>query len=101
MSYFPDIRTDEKYNEKDLTGERKAFLKGYDFAIEVIDTLKGNLDSYKEDSLVMHYLAERSEEAEKFFSCILHYMEIDRNEVGTALLDEEYNEKEKSTEAEV
>ena len=95
MTYFPDIRTNEEYNEKSLTGERKAFLKGFDFAVEVLDTMKNNLDSYIEDSIVIHYLAEHEEEAEKVFSSILHYIELERNMVGCSLLDEEYSLKEK------
>ena len=100
MTYFPDIRTNEEYNEKILTGERKAFLKGFDFAVEVLDTMKNNLDSYLEDSIVIHYLAEHEDEAEKVFSSILHYIELERNMVGCSLLDEEFNLKEKKEKAE-
>ena len=46
MSYIPDGRTDEFYNQKFLNNEGKAELKGYDWcAEEVVDCFFDNIDN--------------------------------------------------------
>ena len=42
MSYIPDCRTDEYYNEKYLEGLEKTFIEGFDFCVEYVDGL-GNI----------------------------------------------------------
>ena len=67
MSYFPDARTGENgYKDTDLKGERAAFLRGFDCAVDEIKNLfKGNLEMYSGDSLILHYIAKHEEEAEE------------------------------------
>lgn len=91
MTYIPDARTGENgYKDTDLKGERKAFLQGYDAAVEDILCLEGNLEVYAGDNLLIHYLAENEDKAEEFFSYIKHWLEMQRNEAAVALLDDQF-----------
>lgn len=96
MSYFPDARTGENgYKDTDLKGERAAFLKGFDCAVDEIKNLfNGNLEMYSVDSLVIHYIAKHEEEAKEILECIEEFMEMSRNETTVCLLDDQYCEEE-------
>lgn len=95
MSYIPNARTGENgYKDSDLKGERAAFLRGYDAAIEDILNLEGNLEVYSGESLIIHYLAENEDKAEELFSDIKHWSEMHRNETAVSLLDDQYSEDE-------
>ena len=96
MSYFPDARTGENgYKDTDLKGERAAFLRGFDCAVDEIKNLfKGNLEMYSGDSLILHYIAKHEEEAEEVIECIEDFLEMSRNEAAVCLLDDQYCEEE-------
>lgn len=96
MSYFPDARTGENgYKDADLKGERAAFLRGFDCAVdEMMALLKGNLDIYTSESIIVHYMEKHSEEAEEFIECVKAWLEMSRNEAAVCLLDEQYMEEE-------
>lgn len=94
MTYIPNARIGESgYSDKDLKGERKAFLEGYDQAVEDILCLEGNLEVYAGESLLIHYLAENEDKAEELFTCIKHWLEMERNTAAVSLLDEQYCEE--------
>ena len=94
MTYIPNARTGENgYKDSDLKGERAAFLRGYDAAIEDILCLEHNLEVYAGDNLLIHYLAENEDKAEDLFSCIKHWLEMQRNEAAVSLLDDQYCEE--------
>ena len=96
MTYIPNAREGESgYKDSDLKGERKAFLQGYDAAIEDLLCLEGNLEVYSGESLLIHYLAENEDKAQELFTCIKHWIEMQRNESAVALLDDQYNEDDK------
>lgn len=96
MTYIPNAREGERgYKDTDLKGERKAFLQGYDAAVEDILCLEGNLEVYSGENLIIHYLEENEDKAEELFTCIKHWLEMQRNEAAVALLDEQYNEDNK------
>ena len=97
MTHIPNARTGENgYKDTDLKGERAAFLRGYDAAVEDILCLEGNLEVYSGESLLIHYLAENEDKAEELFTVIKHWIEMQRNEAAVSLLDEQYhNETEK------
>ena len=47
MSYIPDCRTDEYYNEKYLNAEDKEFIAGYDYAVEaIVSLIEHNVEIY-------------------------------------------------------
>ena len=54
MSYIPDCRSDENYNEKYLNEKDFQFVRGYDWAVEqVIDNFFDNLEVTESDRLMM------------------------------------------------
>ena len=70
MTYIPNAREGENgYKDTDLKGERAAFLRGYD------------------------YLEENEDKAQELFSCIKHWLEMQRNEAAVALLDDQFCEE--------
>ena len=96
MSFIPNARTGERgYSDKDLRGDRREYLRGYDNAIEDILNLKNNLDVYSTDSLVFHYLEENADKVEELFKGIEAWAELSRNEVAVALLDNQVDEDSK------
>ena len=98
MTYIPNARIGESgYSDKDLKGDRKAFLQGYDAAIEDILCLEGNLEVYAGESLLIHYLAENEDKAEELFTCIKHWLEMERNEAAVSLLDDQYSDEEEES----
>ena len=94
MSYFPNAREGENgYKDTDLKGERAAFLRGYDAAVDDILCLENNLEVYAGESLLIHYLAENEDKAEELFSAFKHWAEMERNTQAVALLDDQYCEE--------
>lgn len=99
MSYIPNARTGENgYNDKDLKGDRKVYLAGYDSAIEDILNFENNLDVYSGDSLVVHYFDENPDKAKEFFECLREWAEVERNETAVALLDDQSEDDIEDTE---
>lgn len=50
MSFIPDTRNDDYYNEDFLDKISKSCLVGYDFALDqIINLIGGNLDIYSDD----------------------------------------------------
>lgn len=125
MSYIPDCRNDENYNEKYLNNFDKEFVRGYDWCVEMsVDNFFDNLDIYfGDDSHIMHLLneelpenmreeyeiertfADENDRAEKrdvktyvdlLRSKILDYIEMERDELITSMIDnmdeQEYSE---------
>lgn len=93
MTYIPNAREGEGgYKDTNLRGNRKAFLQGYDAAIEDILCLENNLEVYAGESLLIHYLAENEDKAEELFSAFKHWAEMQRNTQAVALLDDQYCE---------
>ena len=89
MSYIPDCRTDENYNEKYLVGENKAFIMGFDHAVETVINLLYNLDVYPD-------LEELLDDKKAIMvdgkvgivrESIDHWCEMERDTVITGLLD--------------
>ena len=94
MSYIPNAREGENgYNDKDLKGERAAFLRGFDAAVEDILNIENNLEVYSGESLVMHYLEENTDKAAEIFTCLKEWAEMQRNEAAVSLLDDQFCEE--------
>ena len=117
MSYFPDCRSDEYYNQKYLVGDDKEFIRGFDWCVEMeVDSFFDNFDVVGSDYLELALARQVPEElqfeyeTEDAFSLFreeslpehrkvetyLDYLwyklrmwiEIQRNELITVLLDE-------------
>lgn len=100
MTYIPNAREGESgYKDSDLKGNRKAFLQGYDAAIEDILCLEDNLEVYAGESLLIHYLADNEDKAEELFTALKHWSELQRNQAAVALLDDQYSEDEDKEES--
>lgn len=87
MTFFPNVREDEDYNEKMLKPPFIDRLGGYDYAVEEVETAFNNLDAHIDESLVIHYLAEHKEELEKIKEIVLRYLEIERNEMVVSMIE--------------
>ena len=121
MSYIPDCRSDECYNEKNLNAQNKREVMGYDWCAEhVVDNFFNNLDVYfDDDSYLMHILNEKiPEDAQERYefsytwddgepeerkvetymdllrSKILDWMESERDMMITSMIDHQAAEEE-------
>ena len=121
MSYIPNCRIDDNYNQKYLNAKDKEFIKGFDWAVEqVFDNFFNNLDmldsDYLETILKQEVPEDMQEEYTMTFSFtdgqdekrqvktyedylrfkILEWFESDRDEMITSMIDnmdeKEYNE---------
>ena len=91
MSYIPDCRTDEFYNEKMLQGADKEFISGFDQAVSSMDNAFDNIDAICD--LVEEMPEELSPKdirisAGLFREFLKNWMEIERNENIVSILDE-------------
>lgn len=94
MTYIPDCRTDENYNEKYLNDKDKEFVAGFDWATEQMQNLYHNLDTYErdmnitgEDMNIIRYLKNHKDTREKFFECLADWIEMARDEMITSMID--------------
>jgi hypothetical protein len=97
MTYFPDCRTDEFYNEKELEGEDREFIRGFDWCVEnCVDNGFDNVEGVDlcEEADVRPSDVEKVLEA--FKPWLLRWIESSRNEVITAMLDHAWTERENS-----
>lgn len=95
MTYFPDCRKDEYYNQKYLDKYNNEFIAGYDFAVDNIDNLFNNLDIYipemyvdDEDINLCAFLENHPKIEGKFRECVKHWMEMERNMLITSMIDD-------------
>ena len=60
MSYIPDCRKDEYYNQKYLNEKDSEFVRGFDWCAEIaMDNFFNNIDDFFErDSFIMHMLLQ-------------------------------------------
>lgn len=121
MSYIPNCRTDENYNQKYLNDRDKKFLRGFDWCTEMaVDNFFDNemyelqdsekylghilckeLPDLMQDDYSMEFtFADREEEDRKVRTYadlirmkILEWIEMERDELITSMIDE-YDEEE-------
>lgn len=92
----PDCRTDEAYNEKYLNDRDKEFVSGYDWAVrEIAESFFSNLEIYPElEKILMDNMAIiMNGKADILKDCITDFLEMQRNELITSMLDS-YSEEE-------
>lgn len=113
MSYIPDCRRDECYNQKFLSGDDKEFVRGFDWcAEEAVDNFFDNNYDYDTGEYLAHILTQKVPEClrehytmeytfgdrpdeertiETYADLIrfelLHWIEMQRNELITSMLD--------------
>lgn len=129
MSYIPDCRTDENYNEKYVTGENKNFLLGFDWCTQMaVDNFFDNNfnefdfnddyitnifkrrvpDFMKEEYDMENSFMEKETEHRKVETYadwlrmkILEWIEMERNELITSMIDDMDEDEYKKIKAEV
>lgn len=103
MTYIPDGRTDEYYNERYLIGKDEQFIAGYDWAVNYgINVFFSSLedDYYNERSTIissfidslafedmMMILAHRKDLADALKEEIENQLEMERDSMITAMFD--------------
>lgn len=104
MSYIPDCRTDNNYNEKYLNEKDREYLEGFDWCVKtVLESFTDNMNIYKDEfdingvALNLAWFLENNQEvAEKLKECMVHFSEMERNTLITAMIEgmdeEEYKE---------
>jgi hypothetical protein len=101
MSYFPDCRTDEYYNEKYLIQADKEVIRGYDWCVEQVMCAFANIDEWTfRDELDVRPsdVVKAVEAMEPWFK---RWLESDRNELITSMLDDMDEEEYKKRKQEV
>ena len=86
MSYIPDCRTDKAYNERYLKEDDAEFVRGYDWCAEkAVENAFDNLDAWEPDLDVRPSDIKKVAEALKPF--LLGWIEMNRNELITSMID--------------
>lgn len=128
MSYFADCRRDTTYNQKYVGEKDKLFLRGFDWAVEmVVDNFFDNemfglqmgdgyfahylnheLPEDMKEEYVMEYTDGRPDEVRKVKTYadlvrmkLLEWIEMDRNELITSMIDDLSEEEYGKIKAEV
>lgn len=87
MSYIPDCRTDKAYNERYLKDDDAEFVRGYDWCAEkAVENAFDNLDAWEPDLDVRPSDIKKVAEALKPF--LLGWIEMNRNELITSMIDD-------------
>ena len=103
MSYFRNVREKEEivngavkpnpYYEGNLTNEYNIECKrGYDICEDTVDNFFDNLDIYTEAFAKMPLSMNDEDTLSTLKDCILHSIEMTRNELITSMIDSEFEE---------
>lgn len=94
MSYFPNVRNEGPYCEKQLTGDDAAFVAGYDYAYSQIESsfeqmLEAEFDG---DSAVMLLLTRVIDPngityMDRVKNTVIQWLESTRNETVVSIID--------------
>lgn len=92
MTYIPNVRKDENYNEKYLAEKDKDIVRGYDFATKTIDSFFDNLEIYDfevegEDIDIGRFFDNHPEIKELFKANLMEHLESGRNELVVSMID--------------
>lgn len=90
MSYIPDCREDENYNEKYLGDIDREFVRGYDYAVEqIVNLIENNSNVYPElDDILDYTKAVACVDKKKIVKeAIEEWAESQRNELITSMID--------------
>lgn len=95
---MPNCRTDECYNQKYLEESDRAWIYGYDYAVEqIISMIQWNTEIYPELDEILDYRKAVALVDKKGILCdsIKDWAEMQRNELITSIIDnmndEEYD----------
>lgn len=95
MSYIPDCRTDDNYNETKLNARNMDYIAGYDWAVEqILNLFDGNSDVFPRlaDILDENTAVVNEDKEAVVRESIEQWSEMQRNELITSMLDDQYGE---------
>ncbi len=84
MSYYPDARTDDIYNQKYLVLTDARYVKGYDYATNVCSSF---FDSILADKLDAVPDSSFKAITDKVKAALLSYIEVNRDALVTCMID--------------
>lgn len=89
MTYIPNCRTDENYNEKYLNKMDKEFVKGYDWAVETALNILNNAEVYPEfnELLDRDKCVVNVDKEEIVRDALEQWMEGERDMLITSMID--------------
>ena len=90
MSYFPNCREDEYYNQKYLNEKDKEFIAGADWILEqIVNMIENNADVYPDlEQLLDDNTAIIKEDKDKIVSeAVQDWAEMERNMMITSMID--------------
>lgn len=93
MTYIPDCRNDDDYNEKYLNHDDKEYIRGYDYAVEdSLDCFFDNIGDYDfdvddEDIDLGKILSNHESILNKLKEVLKEHFESERDEMITSMID--------------
>lgn len=90
MSYIPDCRTNEHYNQKYLNKMDKEFVAGYDWAVEqIVNMIENNVNVYPEleDILDFHKAVACVDKIKILKEAVEDWAEAERDNLITSMID--------------
>ena len=89
MTYIPDCRKDENYNENYLNDDCTKFLAGYDYAVDQIANIFNNLEVYPdlEELLEDNKAIIKENKADIAQESMSEWMEGHRDELIVSMID--------------
>lgn len=93
MTYIPDTKKDDYYNEKYLKEKDKDFIKGFDYAVnQSLQFFLENIDAYDfdvegEDINIGKIFENHPRILEKFIEVVRNNFDSDRDEMIVSMID--------------
>lgn len=93
MTYIPDTREDDYYNEKYLNEKDKEFIKGYDYAVnDALDAFIDNIGDFDfdvegEDINIGKIFENHADILDKFREAIKENFESERDGMIVSMID--------------
>lgn len=102
MSYIPDCRTDEYYNEKYLNEKDKEFVIGFDYCTQVaVECGFANIEDFFDEFKIDVRPSDIGKVTEAVEKWLLDWIESQRNELITSMLDDMSDEEYKQIKSKV
>lgn len=90
MSYIPDCRTDEYYNQKYLNEKDKEFIAGYDWAVEqIVNMIENNIETYPELEAILkeNVAVVHGHKVQVCAEAVQNWAEMERDIMITSMID--------------
>lgn len=93
MTYIPDTREDEDYNEKYLNEKDTEFIKGFDYAVnDALDSFFNLIDDFDfdvdgEDIDIGKILSNHPDILERFQEVLSQHLDAERDEMIVSMID--------------